>query len=74
MLSMAVNLARGNRVHGSVIGIERCSFQEWALICIYAVLSCVLTAVAVKIVENEQQIKDKVGRSEDIRFDWPQLK
>jgi len=76
VLSLVVGLLRGNKTTESVIGIKRCSLEESTLIGLYVVGTFLLTAIATRIVNTEQTIKDKVGRSdgEAFRFDWPSLK
>jgi len=76
VLSLVVGLLRGNKTTESVIGIKRCSLEESTLIGLYVVGTFLLTAIATRIVNTEQTIKDKVGRSdgEAFRFDWPRLK
>jgi uncharacterized membrane protein YfcA len=76
VLSLMVGLLRGNKITESVIGIKRCSLEEWTLISLYVAGTFILTGIACRIVNAEQKIKDTVGKGdgEAFRFEWPSLK
>lgn len=61
-LSLAVNLARGSTKDPSLLGIKRCSKNDWALFAGYIGLSGMLTYKSAIIVDTEQALKFRTGR------------
>lgn len=56
-----VNLLRGSRKYESLIGIERCSQEDWALVFAFILYCGILTALAATKVFHEQGLKEKLG-------------
>jgi len=56
-----VTLMRGSKNMKSIIGIERCSGEDWALLVCYMVVCGIILAFSLKHVIWEQNLKMKVG-------------
>ena len=61
VLMVAVTLLRGSKSFESLVGIERCSMDDWMVLTFYIVTLGILLAYAVMTVKAEQDLKMHVG-------------
>jgi uncharacterized membrane protein YfcA len=64
-------LFRGNKKVESLIGIERCTFPDWLLMCLFICISGMMTFLSVRQVRHEQELKIKYNAglvSSDLKF------
>ena len=65
-------MARGSKKVESIFGVKKCSKTDWLILAGFILFSAIMTLIAVKIVRNEQRLKNKVGKgmvNSDIKFE-----
>jgi uncharacterized membrane protein YfcA len=56
-----VTLFRGSKSVASIIGIDRCSTEDWTIMLLYLVALCIILYFSLRYVKKEQDLKMRVG-------------
>jgi len=70
--NVLVSLFRGSKKAPSLIGIDACSVLGWSFVVFFVGICTACTVFGIKIVNNEQALKKKVGRGlvkGDVKFE-----
>eukprot|EP00347_Sterkiella_histriomuscorum_P013136 403365874 len=76
VILLVVNLLRGSSKFKSIIGLQRCSTMDWAILMIFITFCSMLSAYSIFIAVREQKLKTKYSMgiaSSDIQFNKPAI-